>query len=74
MMEFSKTRHFCLFSFFVNYIFICRYEGLLEPRNRQLETVFEQAIKEATSDPTFNKVKRMSYSNNAGGDVSFTAI
>lgn len=42
----------------------------MEPRNRQLETVFEQAIKEATNDPTFNKVKRMSYSNNAGGDVS----
>lgn len=37
-------------------------------------TALEQAIKEATDDATFQKVKRMSYSGNAAGEVSFQHI
>ncbi|XP_023159365.1 uncharacterized protein LOC105664977 [Ceratitis capitata] len=43
------------------------YQGLDEPRNRELDTVLEQALKEAEDDVTFKKVKRMSYSSNAAG-------
>ncbi|XP_050318733.1 uncharacterized protein LOC126752170 [Bactrocera neohumeralis] len=43
------------------------YKGLDEPRSRELDTVLEQALKEAEDDATFKKVKRMSYSSNAAG-------
>ncbi|XP_017466474.1 PREDICTED: uncharacterized protein LOC108359231 [Rhagoletis zephyria] len=43
------------------------YQGLDEPRSRELDTVLEQALKEAEDDATFKKVKRMSYSSNAAG-------
>ncbi|XP_053958105.1 uncharacterized protein LOC128863155 [Anastrepha ludens] len=43
------------------------YQGLDEPRTRELDTVLEQALKEAEDDATFKKVKRMSYSSNAAG-------
>ncbi|XP_055857470.1 uncharacterized protein LOC129920237 [Episyrphus balteatus] len=45
-------------------------DGLPEPRSKKLDTVLEQAIKEATDDVTFKKVKRMSYSNNAVGELT----
>lgn len=47
-----------------------RLDNILEndPAN---STALEQAIKEATDDATFQKVKRMSYSGNAAGEVSF---
>ncbi|XP_055382116.1 uncharacterized protein LOC129612499 [Condylostylus longicornis] len=48
------------------------YEGLNEtsmPRNHELETVMEQALQEASEDVTFQKVKRMSYSSNAAGEL-----
>lgn len=41
-----------------------------DPKNSNLGTVLEEAIKEATDDETFRKVKRMSYSANAAEEVS----
>lgn len=46
------------------------YETLNDPKNRNLESTLEQALKEATEDETFRKVKRMSYSNHAADEVS----
>ncbi|XP_037960440.1 uncharacterized protein LOC119689640 [Teleopsis dalmanni] len=46
------------------------YKGLEEPRNNELNTVLEQALKEAEDDVTFKKVKRMSYSSNAAGELT----
>lgn len=56
----------------LNFVFIAwlfRLDNILEndPAN---STALEQAIKEATNDATFQKVKRMSYSGNAAGEVS----
>lgn len=56
----------------LNFAFIARLfrlDNILEndPAN---STALEQAIKEATNDATFQKVKRMSYSGNAAGEVS----
>lgn len=53
------------------FIWFIRYENLSDPTksNRNLETALEQAIKEATDDETFRKVKRMSYSGHAVDEV-----
>lgn len=45
------------------------YEGTEEQRN-----ALEQALKEAEDDATFKKVKRMSYSSNAAGEVNKICI
>lgn len=47
-----------------------RLDNILENDPAQ-STALEQAIKEATDDATFQKVKRMSYSGNAAGEVSY---
>lgn len=41
-----------------------------EKNGENLGTALEQALKEATDDETFRKVKRMSYSSNAAEEVS----
>lgn len=41
-----------------------------DPKGKSLETALGQALKEAVDDETFRKVKRMSYSGNAAGEVS----
>lgn len=41
-----------------------------EAKSKNLETVLEEAIKEATNDETYRKVKRMSYSGHATDEVS----
>lgn len=46
------------------------YSGLSEPKSRELETAVEQALREAADDETFRKVKRMSYSSNAVGELT----
>lgn len=48
------------------------YENLIkdEARNKHLESALQQALKEATDDQTFRKVKRLSYSANDTGEVS----
>lgn len=40
-----------------------------DPKGRSLETALGQALKEAADDETYQKVKRMSYSGNAAGEV-----
>lgn len=42
--------------------------------NNQLDTALEQALKEAEDDVTFRKVKRMSYSSNAAGEVKHITV
>ncbi|TMW43377.1 hypothetical protein DOY81_011543, partial [Sarcophaga bullata] len=44
------------------------YQGLEEHRSPEMDSVLEQALKEAEDDVTFKKVKRMSYSSNAAGE------
>ncbi|XP_065357003.1 uncharacterized protein LOC135951308 [Calliphora vicina] len=46
------------------------YQGLDEHRSPEMDSVLEQALKEAEEDVTFKKVKRMSYSNNAAGELT----
>ncbi|XP_053677770.1 uncharacterized protein LOC128727848 [Anopheles nili] len=41
-----------------------------DPKARNLENALEQALKEAVDDDTYRKVKRMSYSSNAAGEIS----
>lgn len=43
---------------------------LNDAKSKNLETVLEEAIKEATNDETYRKVKRMSYSGNTTDEVS----
>lgn len=45
-----------------------------DTKGKKLESVLEQALKEAAEDETFRKVKRMSYSGGATDDVSLTYI
>ncbi|XP_058058489.1 uncharacterized protein LOC131209435 [Anopheles bellator] len=40
------------------------------PKARNLENALEQALKEAVDDDTYRKVKRMSYSSNAAGEIA----
>lgn len=40
-----------------------------DPKGKSLESALGQALKEAVDDETFQKVKRMSYSGNAAGEV-----
>lgn len=49
-----------------------RYPNLNDPKNKNLESALEMALKEAVDDETFRKVKRMSYSNNAADEVRHT--
>ncbi|XP_055907745.1 uncharacterized protein LOC129942726 [Eupeodes corollae] len=49
---------------------LLHHDAIQEPRSKKLDTVLEQAIKEASDDVTFKKVKRMSYSNNAAGELT----
>ncbi|KNC30445.1 hypothetical protein FF38_07449 [Lucilia cuprina] len=46
------------------------YQGLDEHRSPEMDSVLEQALKEAEEDVTFKKVKRMSYSSNAAGELT----
>ncbi|XP_073824002.1 uncharacterized protein [Musca autumnalis] len=46
------------------------YQGLEEHRSPEMDSVLEQALKEAEDDVTFKKVKRMSYSSNAAGELT----
>ncbi|XP_061402932.1 uncharacterized protein LOC133338841, partial [Musca vetustissima] len=46
------------------------YQGLDEHRSPEMDSVLEQALKEAEDDVTFKKVKRMSYSSNAAGELT----
>ncbi|XP_035915064.1 uncharacterized protein LOC118513434 isoform X2 [Anopheles stephensi] len=41
-----------------------------DPKARNLENALEQALKEAVDDDTYRKVKRMSYSSNAAGEIA----
>uniref|UniRef100_A0A182K7W6 Uncharacterized protein n=1 Tax=Anopheles christyi TaxID=43041 RepID=A0A182K7W6_9DIPT len=47
-----------------------------DPKARNLENALEQALKEAVDDDTYRKVKRMSYSSNAAGEIEadFTKV
>ncbi|KAI8042715.1 hypothetical protein M5D96_004032 [Drosophila gunungcola] len=45
------------------------YHGLDE-RDAQMDNALERALAQAENDATFKKVKRMSYSSNAAGEVS----
>lgn len=54
-----------IFNFFTN----SRYDDLL-PKNRNLESSLEQALKEAVDDATLRKIKRISYSANAATELS----
>lgn len=45
-----------------------------DPKNKNLESALEMALKEAVDDETFRKVKRMSYSNNAAEEVRHAKI
>lgn len=50
-----------------------RLDNILESDEKNGEnigTALEQALKEATDDETFRKVKRMSYSSSAAEEVS----
>lgn len=57
-----------------NSSFTNRYPNLNDPKNKNLESALEMALKEAVDDETFRKVKRMSYSNNAADEVRHTKI
>lgn len=57
-------------SFVFFFIEFSGYQGLEEQRSPEMDSVLEQALKEAEDDVTFKKVKRMSYSSNAAGEVS----
>lgn len=46
-----------------------RYPNFNDPKNKNLESALEMALKEAVDDETFRKIKRMSYSNNAAEEV-----
>lgn len=54
--------YFCIFRLFSS------YEGLNE-RDAQMDNALERALAQAENDATFKKVKRMSYSSNAAGEV-----
>ncbi|KAH8274000.1 hypothetical protein KR044_007668 [Drosophila immigrans] len=41
-----------------------------ETRNAKMDTALERALAQAESDTTFKKVKRMSYSSNAAGELT----
>ncbi|XP_062120745.1 uncharacterized protein LOC133834949 isoform X3 [Drosophila sulfurigaster albostrigata] len=45
------------------------YHGLDEARNAKMDSALERALAQAESDTTFKKVKRMSYSSNAAGEL-----
>ncbi|XP_043068627.1 uncharacterized protein [Drosophila bipectinata] len=45
------------------------YQGLNE-RDAQMDTALERALAQAENDATFKKVKRMSYSSNAAGELT----
>jgi hypothetical protein len=57
-----------LFAIFFNF-FLCRYNDLLPPGTKNLESTLEQALKEAVDDATLRKIKRISYSANAATEV-----
>ena len=59
-----------MFEYCVLQINFSGYQGLEEHRSPEMDSVLEQALKEAEDDVTFKKVKRMSYSSNAAGEVS----
>ncbi|XP_051858157.1 uncharacterized protein LOC117564698 isoform X2 [Drosophila albomicans] len=46
------------------------YHGLDEARNAKMDSALERALAQAESDTTFKKVKRMSYSSNAAGELT----
>ncbi|XP_037038061.1 uncharacterized protein LOC119075657 [Bradysia coprophila] len=46
------------------------FPNLNDPKNKNLESALEMALKEAVDDETFRKVKRMSYSNNAAEEIT----
>ncbi|ALC39146.1 CG34109 [Drosophila busckii] len=46
------------------------FAGLDEARDAKMDTALERALAQAESDVTFRKVKRMSYSNNAVGELT----
>ncbi|KAH8405194.1 hypothetical protein KR222_008327 [Zaprionus bogoriensis] len=46
------------------------FQGLDEGRNAKMDTALERALAQAESDVTFRKVKRMSYSSNAAGELT----
>ncbi|CAD7086023.1 unnamed protein product [Hermetia illucens] len=46
------------------------YSALNEPKTAEMKAALEQAFKEASHDETFRKVKRMSYSSNAVGEIT----
>ncbi|KAM8715857.1 hypothetical protein ACLKA7_002837 [Drosophila subpalustris] len=46
------------------------YQGLDETRNAKMDSALERALAQAESDVTFKKVKRMSYSSNAAGELT----
>ncbi|XP_034666899.1 uncharacterized protein LOC117900598 isoform X1 [Drosophila subobscura] len=46
-----------------------RYQGL-EERDVQMDNALERALAQAENDATFKKVKRMSYSSNAAGELT----
>lgn len=45
------------------------FQGLDEGRDAKMDSALERALAQAESDVTFKKVKRMSYSSNAAGEV-----
>lgn len=51
------------------FIFYRYYENLGDLKSRNLDAALEQAMKEATADETFRKVKRMSYSGHTADEV-----
>lgn len=51
------------------FIFYRYYENLGDLKSRNLNAALEQAMKEATDDETFRKVKRMSYSGHTADEV-----
>ncbi|TDG43198.1 hypothetical protein AWZ03_010382 [Drosophila navojoa] len=46
------------------------YQGLDEARSAKMDSALERALAQAESDATFKKVKRMSYSSNAAGELT----
>ncbi|XP_030376662.1 uncharacterized protein LOC115625666 [Scaptodrosophila lebanonensis] len=54
----------------VDKLIIGGYQGLEEPRNAQMDSALERALAQAENDVTFKKVKRMSYSSNAAGELT----
>ncbi|XP_046866419.1 uncharacterized protein LOC6651798 isoform X2 [Drosophila willistoni] len=46
------------------------YLGMEETRDAKMDTALERALAQAENDATFKKVKRMSYSSNAAGELT----